>query len=202
MATPPRIFENGFFYHVYNRGNRKQPIFLQKRDYERFLEKVEKYKEKYGISILAYCLMPNHFHFLVQQVYEDTISKFFSDLCNSQSKYFNVKYQTVGTLFQGRFKAKKVDKDEYLIHLSRYIHLNPVEFLPVNQRNSLDKLIEYKWSSLSYYLSDFKSLIVDSQTVLEYFSKENPVNDYKEFLVSQLPGRVDPFIDHLVFEDG
>ena len=201
MATPPRFFESGTYYHVYNRGNRKQQIFLSDRDYERFLGKVLEYKKKFLINILAFCLMPNHFHFLLQQLTLNAISRFFSDLCNSHSRYFNVKYETVGSLFQGRFKAKRVDKDEYLIHLSRYIHLNPAElFYPLGE-DVVDKFFRYKWSSLPYYLRGESNDLVDTRVVLAYFSKEDPVLDYKDFVTSNIHLRVDPIVSHLVFDE-
>ena len=200
MASPPRLFENGSFYHIYNRGNRKQQIFLNYKDYERFLDKVLEYKKKFNISIVAFCLMPNHFHFLIQQLSSNTISKFFSDLCNSYSKYFNTKYETVGSLYQGRFKAKKVDKDEYLIHVSRYIHLNPVELFGPS-KNLIDNLFDYKWSSLQSYLTPIKNQIVDTDTILNYFSKKNPVEDYKKFVVSNIKVPAYPAMEHLVFDE-
>ncbi len=199
MATPQRIFENGSFYHIYNRGNRKQQIFLRNRDYERFLEKVLEYKKKYPLTIVAYCLMPNHFHFLIQ-AQSNTTSRFFSDLCNSHSRYFNVKYDTVGSLYQGRFKAKKVEKDEYLIHLSRYIHLNPVEILSIVSRISIDKLLMYKWSSLPGYLNGSDDGIISPYIVFDYFSKKNATEEYKDFVASQISLKSDPIIDHLVFD--
>lgn len=204
MAMPLRYFEQDIYYHVYNRGNRKQQIFLSARDYERFLKKVVEYKEKYGVNILAYCLMPNHFHFLLQKKSSDSISKFISDLCNSHSRFFNVKYETVGSLFQGRFKAKRVDKDEYAIHLSRYIHLNPLDLLnssiPLKAEEMFDRLLNYKWSSLPLYLSESKNKIVDPTPILNYFPSKNPGEDYKNFLLPYLNLRKDPLIDHLLID--
>ena len=200
MAYPPRIFESGSFYHVYNRGNRKQQIFLNYEDYERFLNKILEYKKKSGVNILAFCLMPNHFHFLIQQSSPNAISKFLSDLCNSYSRYFNTKYETVGGLYQGRFKAKKVDKDEYLIHVSRYIHLNPVELFGPS-KNLVNNSLAYKWSSLRYYLSSSKNEIVDTNIILNYFSKKNPVEDYKKFVISNIEVPAYSDIEHLVFDE-
>ncbi len=200
MASPPRFFENGSFYHIYNRGNRKQQIFLSDRDYERFLDKTLEYKKKYGITIVAFCLMPNHFHFLVKQVSNSLISKFFSDLCNSYARHFNTKYETVGSLYQGRFKSKLVDRDEYLVHVSRYIHLNPVELHSIG-KYIIDNLLAYKWSSLPYYLSPVANEIVDTELILSYFAQNNPRNDYRKFVISNINLQSDPIIDHLVFDE-
>lgn len=201
MATPPRFFENDIYYHVYNRGNRKQQVFLQNRDYERFLEKVVEYKRKFPVTILSYCLMPNHFHFLIQQTEINAISRLFSNLCNSHSKYFNIKYETVGSLYQGRFKAKRIEKDEYLVHLSRYIHLNPADFFSFVGKDTFNQIASYKWSSLPAYLAGKGNEIVDTNPILSYFSSKNPVEDYRNFITSQLQTKVDPIIEHLAFEE-
>ena len=201
MATAPRLFEDGGYYHVYNRGNRKQQIFLQDRDYERFLEKVAEYKKKFPIKILAYCLMPNHFHFLLQQLAPNAISGFFSTLCNSHSRYFNVKYETVGSIYQGRFKAKKVDKDEYLVHLSRYIHLNPVDLFSFLGKGIFNQLLQYPWFSLQSYLSGNANEIADPGFILKYFSNKNPTEDYKNFVAAQIRTKIDPIISHLAFNE-
>lgn len=202
MATPPRLFEDNIYYHVYNRGHRKQQIFMQNKDYERFLNKVKEYKDKFKITLIAFCLMPNHFHFLLKQNASGSISSFLSNLCNSHSRFYNTKYETIGSLFQGRFKAKRVEKDEYLIHLSRYIHLNPVDLFNFGNRQSIeDRLIFYPWSSLRNYLSNKRDGIADPTFILNYFSKQNQAADYREFLFSQLYMKVDPVIDNLVFEE-
>lgn len=201
MATAPRYFEDGVYYHIYNRGNKKQPIFLQNRDYERFLEKVLEYKKKYHVKILAYSLMPNHFHFLIQQSTEGALTKFFGDLSNSHSKYFNIKYETVGPLFQGRFKAKKVEKDEYLVHLSRYIHLNPVDLFSYVGKEVVNQLLFYRWSSLSAYLTGNSNEIVEVETILGYFSRKNPVADYKSFVISNIQVKADPKISLFIFDE-
>ena len=199
---PPRFFENGAYYHIYNRGNRKQPIFLQTRDYERFLEKIVEYKKKFPLRIISYCLMPNHLHFLLQQLSSNSISQFLSILCNSHSRYFNVKYETVGSLFQGRFKAKRVDKDEYLIHVSRYIHLNPVElFSFANKEFLIKQLLIYRWSSLRCFLTGKTTDIVDPLPILKYFSTKDSVKDYRDFVISNIHLEANPLIDHLVFDE-
>jgi putative transposase len=177
MATPVRYFQKDAYYHVYNRGNRKQAIFLQERDYQRFLAKIREYKELFGINILSYCLMPNHFHFLVQQTSDTPITMFMLRLGTSYSKYFNLKYTQVGSLFQGRFQAKLIESDEYLLHLSRYIHRNPVNLLGENQ-----KLSSYIWSSYGSYLGESVDPIANSLPVLSYFSSNYQLADYKTFV--------------------
>lgn len=202
MATPPRFFEDNAYYHVYNRGHRKLEIFLQSRDYERFLERIKEYKKKYQIALVAFCLMPNHFHFLLKQNALGSISSFMSDLCNSHSRFYNTKYEAVGSLFQGRFKAKRVDKDEYLIHLSRYIHLNPVGlFNFTNRKMMTDYILSYRWSSLPIYLSSKSSEIVDPSPILGYFSKENPIADYKKFVIAQMENISNSVVDDLLFDE-
>lgn len=126
MATPSRYFQKNSYYHVYNRGNRKQNIFLSHRDYTRFLKKTKEYKDKFGVTILCYCLMPNHFHFLLRQDTDVPLTTFMLRLGTSYAKYFNIKYEEVGSLFQDRFRAKLIETDAYLLELSRYIHRNPL----------------------------------------------------------------------------
>ena len=201
MATPVRAFQNDYFYHVYNRGNRKQAIFTSYSDYERFLIKITDYKKKHPVRILAYCLMPNHFHILIQQLSSNALSKFMSDLCNSQTRYFNVKYESVGSLFQGRFKAKLIDSDEYLVHVSRYIHLNPLDLFPLAERELWERIMSYKWSSLPAYLSGKSNEIVAVEPILDYFSSKDPVLDYKEFVKLNIKIKIDPVIEKLVFEE-
>lgn len=179
MATPPRYFQKGSHYHIYNRGNRKENIFLQHRDYERFLTRTREYKNKFGITILSYCLMPNHFHFLLKQDTEISITAFMLRLCTSYAKYFNIKYEQVGSIFQDRFKAKIIEFDEYLLALSRYIHKNPLEIQPLTHGVELQ---DYFWSSYSVYLSGIKNDIVNPAFILDYFSKNNPSSDYKDFV--------------------
>lgn len=202
MATPPRLFENGVYYHVYNRGHRKQRIFLNDRDYERILDKIVEYKKKFLVNIVAFCLMPNHFHFLLQQSASNSISSFLSNLCNSHSRFYNTKYETVGSLFQGRFKSKKVDTDEYLIHLSRYIHLNPTDLFNFNnQKMMVDYVLSYKWSSLPIFLSGKPNEVVDPSPILGYFSKGDPIVDYQKFVVDQIQMTANPVIEHLLFDE-
>lgn len=194
MATPPRYFQKDSYYHVYNRGTRKQNIFIQKRDYERFLERLKEYKDKFEISILAYCLMPNHFHILLKQETDTPITFFMLRLGTSYAKYFNIKYDQVGSLFQGRFKTKLIDSDEYLLHVSRYIHRNPISTPGVG-------LEFFPWSSYSSYVKGEKNDLVDPSFILDYFAKNDPGNDYKKFTEYDYKEEDNQRINNLIFED-
>ncbi len=130
----------GEFYHIYNRGVDKRIIFSHKKDFDRFFESMEIFntKESVGnltrydskeekerlVDFIAYCINPNHFHFIITPLIEKGIERFMHKLCMGYSKYFNAKYRRSGTLFQGKFKAIHIDTDEYLLHLSAYVNLN------------------------------------------------------------------------------
>jgi putative transposase len=120
--------------------------------------------------------MPNHFHLLVKQKANAGISTFTSKLTNSFTKYFNTKNDRVGPLFQGQFKAVLVESDEQLIHLSRYIHLNPLA------SNLVKNLDSYEWSSLPAYGGKAEGSFVSTKNILSYFSDEA---DYKKFVLNQ-----------------
>ncbi len=139
-------FIPGGYYHLYNRGTRKQDIFKQEADYISYLGKVREYKEKYNVSVICYCLMPNHIHLLARQDKNGSISKFLQALHTSYSMRYNVKYNKEGHLFQGRFRRRQVDDDKYLLAVSSYIHLNPV------MAGLINKLEDYPWSSYPDYI--------------------------------------------------
>jgi len=156
----------GGCFHVYSRGNNKQNIFLEETDYIGYLERLRRYKEERKISVLCYCLMPNHVHLLFKQDSKTPISKLMSSLHTSYSMYFNKKYDRVGHVFQGRFKQKEVDKDEYLLQLSSYIHLNPIK------DNLVKELNDYQWSSYPDYIGIREGTLCDKELVLYGRSSE------------------------------
>lgn len=126
MPRGPRFVFQNAFYHIFNRGINKQPIFLSEADYQFFLKKLYLLKAKYDHSIYAYCLMPNHFHISIQ-TRKIPISKIMSSLATSYSMYFNRTYQHFGPVFQNRFKSILIENDPYFLKLSQYIYLNPVK---------------------------------------------------------------------------
>lgn len=187
----------GGYYHIFNRGSDKRDIYLLPRDYDRFQKTFYYYQfsgpkprfSKYTkgnlfkpilsgkfVEILCFALMPNHFHFLVKQLAENGASRFMSQLCNSYTKYFNTKHRRIGPLLQGAFKAVSVDSDEQLMHVSRYIHLNPLV-------SGLVKLPQqYKWSSYSEYINNIPCYCSISE-ILSFFTSNVK---YKEFTEDQI----------------
>lgn len=181
------------YYHVYNRGVAKRKIFLDTQDYQAFLRRLQlmllppkqanslqhgkqriRLANFHGIIKLeAFCLMPNHFHFMVYQTEPTALIEFMRTLSTSYSMYFNLKYKRVGHLFQGRFKAVTVDKDPYLMHLSRYIHSNPL---------ALGKNVyKFPYSSLQYYFKPYKPDWLETKDIESLFKDEK---DYRKFISS------------------
>jgi REP element-mobilizing transposase RayT len=145
MARPLRVEYPGAFYHVINRGNSLEKIFTSTRDYEKFLQYLEKAAERFALIIHTYCLMDNHYHLLIETP-EPNLSMTMQWLNVSYATYFNRKQDRSGHLFQGRFKAILIDADAYLKHLSRYIHLNPVRAGIINTPR------QYHWSSYPSFI--------------------------------------------------
>lgn len=216
------VLATGEYYHVYNRGIARQPVFFAKRNYERFLLALAYYRAKKPpiklsrylqitqekkltlfhdltqkgnqlVEIICYTLMPNHFHLLVQQLEDRGISTFMSKTVNSYTRYVNTKHKRVGDLFQGVFKAVHVETDEQLVHVSRYIHLNPV----ISYLIKSEQLETYPWSSFQEYLGKNSSFL-NKQSVLHHFSSKEA---YRRFVFDQVDyGKTLENIKHLVFD--
>jgi len=127
MPYRSAAFMQGQYYHIYNRGAGKGEIFFNEGNYEYLLRLVKRYYQKHGATVIAYCLMPNHYHFLLRQETDEPLSKFIGVLFNTYAQAVNIQQGRAGTLFGGRFRHKCVDKWEYLVILCRYIHRNPVK---------------------------------------------------------------------------
>lgn len=132
-------------YHIILRGNEKKNIFPDSVDKQRFLEILERLREKNNFHIYAYCLMDNHLHLIIYDNGND-ISSIMKSLNVSYAMYFNRKHKRVGHLFQDRFKSEIVDDDTYLLELSKYIHNNPVK------AGMVTDALKYRWSSFAHYV--------------------------------------------------
>ena len=196
----------GEYHHILNRGVNKIPILQQKKDYDRFTttllfyqtlfsamrfsifltQSSQKRKEFWQktssenqIEIVAYCLMPNHFHLLLKQTKNAGIENFLQRVAGSCSHYFNTKYKRKGPLFEGRFQAIRIESDEQLLHLSRYIHLNPYSGYVVK---TLRQLEDYPYSSFPEYIEKKEVEACNKDIILEEFDTPK---SYKKFVFDQ-----------------
>ncbi len=176
MARPPRMEFPGAFYHIIVRGNQRQDIFVEDQDRVEYLRRVKHYKKECGFILYAFVLMTNHVHLLIE-TRNNPISKIMQLINLTYTQYFNKKYGKVGHLFQGRYKSLLCDRDEYLLSLVRYIHLNPVRAKLVKEPQ------EYRWSSYNSYLTEAKDLI-DTDRVLRVFSERvsHARRRYRDFI--------------------
>lgn len=159
MARPLRIEFKGALYHVTARGNERGKVFFTKRDYRKFKEYLAEGETKFGFKLHAYVLMTNHYHLIIETP-EDNLGRIMHHLNGSYTTYINIKRKRSGHLLQGRYKAILVDKDGYLLELSRYLHLNPVRAKMVARPE------EYTHSSYSSYISSAKEEIITTDMIL------------------------------------
>ncbi len=180
MARPLRIEYPGAVYHVTSRGNDRQAIYETKADRYRFLKLLEQACKRHQWSVYAYCLMDNHYHLLIE-TREATLSKGMRHLNGVYTQWYNNtrKEKRFGHLFQGRYKAILVDRDNYLLELSRYIVLNPIRAKMVSE------LMDYPWSSYRAMVGYFETgdwLAVD--WMFSQFSKQKKraIAKYQDFV--------------------
>src|SRR3989338_4654724 len=163
-------FVSDEYYHVYNRGTEKRLLFQEPKDYKKFLQIMNNLKRIYHrggppkkyVSVVAYCLNPNHFHLLVKQKEERGVSVFLHRLCTAYTMYFNQKYQRKGRLFQGTYKAKHINTDAYLLWVTTYINGNA----------QLHSLVEdakaYPWCSYRSYIDRKTSSDCEPEEILRF----------------------------------
>ncbi len=176
MSRPLRIEYAGAIYHITSRGIDRREIFRDAKDYEHFVQLLKEGADFYKVEVLAYCLMPNHFHFLLSTK-KPNLSRFMQRMNTAYTRYFNYKYKRVGPLMQGRYKALLVGSPEYIVTLSRYIYLNPVKVKLVAKKSQVDQellLKGYKWSSYAGVLNPKKrSRYFQCERVLEFIGGDN-----------------------------
>ncbi|RJQ48254.1 MAG: transposase [Nitrospiraceae bacterium] len=177
MARPLRIEYEGAVYHVTARGNERTKIYLSQSDYDKFLQYLADAKKKYNIVIHCYVLMGNHYHLIVETP-DANLSKAMQYINGSYTTYLNIRRRRSGHLFQGRYKAIVVDTDNYLLELSRYIHLNPVRAVIVGKPE------DYKHSSYKTYIAKSDSALITDHLVLGLMKhhKSNAKDEYRAFV--------------------
>jgi len=189
---PAPFFTNGF-YHIYNRGVDKRQVFLRYGHFARFLTTIRNllntgsaterliYNQSLALNkkihLLSYCLMPNHYHLLIQQIEDNGITEFMHKLDTSYTKYFNLNNHRTGRLFESTFKAKLIESDEVLLHISRYILINPV----------IAKLVEHpqewRWSAYRDYFDIEVSKLAQTEIIHGLFPHPEA---YRNFLLDQI----------------
>lgn len=204
MPTRREVFYNGGIYHVFNKTIDKKRVFATEMLCKRFLELIRYYRSihatlryshfneftqelkdqwwkllenprRFKINILSYCLIPNHFHFLVKQKKEKGVEKFMSDIINSCTRFYNLISERKGPLFLPRFQSRAIVSREQLIHVSRYIHLNPYSNGLVNE---LEAVKTYSWSSLKEYTNpESTNKLCNTEIILNQFQ-----NNRKKYL--------------------
>jgi putative transposase len=199
-------FANGEYYHIYNRGVDKREVFLDGKDYLRFLVGMREFNQKEAIgslfhldnkrkhlkalsasslrhlvpsglvTIICYCLNPNHFHFILRQEMDNGISKFMHKLGMGYTNYFNKKHNRSGSLFQGPFKSISIDSNEYLLHLSVYVNAN----------YAIHNYSEKDWPYSSYldYTGKREGKLCAKETILGQF--DNNFLEYNKFIRTNL----------------
>ncbi len=171
------------YYHIYSRGVARQKIFHDDRDYAVFLNLFKRYlspknmvsKEGFRypsytnrLTLLCFCLMPNHFHLLIYQDDSTAITDFMRSLLTSYSMYYNRRYKRTGPLFEGRYKASLIDDEVYLEHISRYIHLNPKQWRT------------YPYSSIPYFIDGRQAEWINPQPIMAIFNAS--ADEYRSFV--------------------
>lgn len=198
-------YEPGGYYHIYNRGVEKRLIFMDEMDYSVFISYLAFYlsildlrgyssqgetipsskvlKNYFGeIKLLAYCLMPNHFHLMIKQESDRGIDHFMRSLSTKYVRYFNSKYKRVGSLFQDTYKGVRVETESQFVYLSKYIHRNP---LGITCEDTPRRLEDYRYSSYGNYLKKFSQNWVDVEEILGLFggiNRQISFKNYQEFV--------------------
>lgn len=206
MPYRKTIFANNHYYHILNRGVNKGVIFQNSKEYQRFIDLVDFYRlnpdirfSHYGllsdsgkqeyidrlrqnnkvlVEIISFCLMPNHFHLLLKQVQDGGLQNFIRCVQNGYAKFFNTRNKRSGPLFQSAFKSVLIESNEQLLHVSRYIHLNPA----TSNLIKIEHLSNYGWSSFKNFLGDGSYEFINPGIVTDQFEDKS---DYKDFVNSQ-----------------
>ena len=174
MAKRKVEFFQGGYYHVYNRGANREVIFCSDANYNFLLRRIKENLDKWQVAVIAYCLMPNHYHLALRQDSEHPLSGFIQAVFNSYTKAYNKMWQRSGTLFEGPFEAIRVEDEQYLLQLCRYIHRNPLDACLVKN------LRDWKYSNYPEWVNQRSGTLVDHSFVRELFPDPKAYIDFVE----------------------
>jgi putative transposase len=182
MPRKPRFLLSQTYYHIINRGNNRDIIFKENDDYLYFLELITRHKKEHQFNLFHYCLMPNHFHFLIQTGDATGFSVFIKKISLSFYYYFKKKYNLVGHLWQNRYKSQPVGKDEYFIQCGKYIELNPVRADIVNHPKN------YAYSSYKYYAEGKEDNLITENFFYKRLGKEREERqkNYQKMVINEM----------------
>ena len=170
----------GHYYHLYNRGAHQVSIFREEDNYYFVLRKMQAYCRSLSLTPIAYCLLPNHYHFLIRQDGEHRAGLLPQRVFNSYSKAYNKRYGHSGTLFEGNYRAVAVESESYLLHLCRYIHANPVI------HGLVEDVADWPYSNYLEWIGEREGTLLDREFVRAHF----PTPDsYREFVADYLAQR-------------
>jgi len=193
MPTKRPEFLPGAYYHIYNRGAHQRSLFINKENYRFVIRKIKQYCEQFDHTIIAYCLMPNHYHLLVRQDGEIKASLLPQRIFNSYTKAFNKRFNHSGTLFEDSFHIKLVKNTSHLLHLCRYIHGNPVK------DGFVSDPADWDFSNYKEFIGVRNDSLFDPKFFSDYFTNSsdyiNFVND--DLNLRNLPDVLRGYLDHL-----
>lgn len=173
-------WQKGMYYHIYNRGANQTSIFREPANYLFVIGKIKEYARKNHLTVIAYCLMPTHYHICARQDGEEPAGNLPQFVFNSYTKAYNLKYSHSGTLFEGRFRAKPIQTKSHLLHLCRYIHGNPVKDGLVADPAS------WEYSNYLDWIDERKGTLVDRGFIENQFDSGG---EYRKFVLQYLKSR-------------
>ena len=181
----------GHYYHIYNRGANREPIFREQDNYLFVLRKFKQYSREYALIVIAYCLMPNHYHMLIRQDSDQPAGLLPQRVFNSYTKAYNKRYERSGTLFEGPYKVIHVKEHAHLLHLCRYIHANPVK------DGLASELEQWPYSNYPEWTELRPGTLVDRTFIQEHFASPE---SYRAFVMDyvqerRLPERVAEYLE-------
>jgi len=186
MPRTARVAPSEYVYHILTRGNNRQAVFKDKQDYKKYIEILQRYKEKYKFKLYHYVLMTNHVHLVVETTEKGgKLSEIMKGINLSYAQYFKNRYRHIGHFWQDRYKSIIISKDDYLLACGSYVELNPVRAKIVEDPR------EYKWSSYNTYAYGRKDSITDRHFIYEELSKDESERrrKYREFIMGMLKER-------------
>lgn len=194
MPLPRPPYLPGNYYHFYNRGRSRLSIFHDEQDFMTALWKMNEYVKKFSFAMIAYCLEPNHYHFLTRQDGEPEARLLPQRVFNGYAKTYNNRYKHAGTIFEGEYRVKLVDNDRYLLHLCRYIHANPVK------DGFAQRPEDWPYSNYRDWIGLRNGALLDRQFIQQRFATPETYQSYVAHYLRhrKLPVAVEKFLTELM----